>query len=67
MGSSREQNIKDLKKFREGKKSIGTYISEELHRQFTEKLEKDNLTKSDVLTTAVYQYINGELRVNKNK
>ena len=67
MGSSREQNIKDLKKFAEGKKRIGAYISEELHEQFTEKLKKDNLSKTEVLTTAVNQYINGELRVNKNK
>lgn len=56
-----------VKKFKEGKKSIGIYVSEELHDQFNQKLKQDKLTKQDVLETAVYQYINGELRVNKIK
>mgnify|MGYP002508422734 CR=1 FL=1 len=65
MGSSREQNIKDLKKFKEGKKQVGAYIQDELHARFSEKLKKDKLTKQEVLETAIYRYLDDELPMYK--
>ena len=35
--------------------------------KLSQLLKEDKLSKQDVLETAVHQYINGELRVNKNK
>lgn len=67
MGTDREKNKKNFKRFMEGKKNVGIRISQELYDQFEKKLKEDKLSKQDVLETAVHQYINGELRVNKNK
>lgn len=54
-------------KYMEGKKKLTLRLSEELNKEFEKKLKADNLTKQEVLETAVYQYINGELRINKIK
>ena len=62
-----EAQKKSEVKFKEGKKKLAVYVSLDIDEQFTEKLKQDKLTKQDVLETAVYQYINGELRVNKTK
>ena len=62
-----EAQKKSEAKFKENKKKLAVYVSLDLDKQFTEKLKEDKLSKQDVLETAVHQYINGELRVNKNK
>jgi hypothetical protein len=65
MASSEPKKDKNI--YRTGKKQIGFLLEQCVNEQFTEKLKQDKLTKQDVLETAVYQYINGELRVNKTK
>lgn len=60
-------NTANFKKYMQNKKKLAVYVSLDLDKQFTEKLKEDKLTKQEVLETAVYQYINGELRVNKIK
>lgn len=61
------RDIKKTVKYAEDKKKIQFRVEDEIFDQFNQKLKQDKLTKQDVLETAVYQYINGELRVNKNK
>lgn len=62
-----EAQVRAQKKYLEGKKNIAISIKQDLFDQFDKKLKEDKLSKQDVLETAVHQYINGELRVNKNK
>lgn len=61
------RDIKKTVKYAEDKKKIQFRVEDEIFDQFNQKLKQDKLTKQDVLETAVYQYINGELRVNKTK
>lgn len=61
----RQKNSEYKKKFMEGKKNIGITVTQELYDKFNAKLIDDELKKQDVLETAIHQYINGELRVNK--
>lgn len=63
----RQKNSEYKKKFMEGKKNIGITVTQELYDKFNAKLIDDELKKQDVLETAIHQYINGELRVNKTK
>lgn len=65
--AERKKNNEYKKKFMEGKKSVGITIPMQLYERFSSKLEEDELSKQDVLETAIHQYINGELRVNKIK
>ena len=58
---------KNKNSYRIGKKQVGFLIEPNVFDKFSEKLKEDKLSKQEVLETAVYQYINGELRVNKNK
>ena len=62
-----EAKTRANKKYIEDKKNIAFYAPKELAHQFDEKLKHDKLSKTEVLTTAIHQYINGELRVNKIK
>jgi len=55
------------KRFLQGKKCITAYIPEELFNQFNDKLKKDNISKQELIETAIYQYLNDELRINKIK
>lgn len=48
-------------------KTVCFQCYESMKEAFETKLKKEKLKKNDVLKTIVYQYINGELRVNKTK
>lgn len=49
------------------KKTVTFQCYKGMKELFDEKLKKNKDKKNDILTTIAYQYINGELRVNKNK
>lgn len=40
-------------------------VNEALYEDFKAQLEKDNLTIKEVLETAIYQYLNGIMVINK--
>ena len=61
-----EAQDRAMKKFLEDKKQIKIYLKTDILDKFNKQLSEDKLSKQEVLETAVYQYINGELRVNKN-
>ena len=63
----KKKNNEYKKKFMAGKKNIGITVPEDTYERFAEKLKQDKLTKQDVIETAIHQYINGELRINKIK
>lgn len=54
------------KKFMEGKRTVSFAVSEALFDDFEKKLKEDGLTKKEVLETAIYQYINGIMKINKD-
>ena len=58
-GLTREQ------RYRIGKRNVVFVVSEALFEQFNKQLKKDGLTKKEVLETAIYQYLNGDMKINK--
>ena len=50
----------------QGKRSINFAVSEAIFNDFEKKLKEDGLTKKEVLETAIYQYINGIMKINKD-
>lgn len=60
-----EDGLTKEQRYKIGKKTIIFHVNEALYEQFNEKLKKDGLTKKEVLETAVYQYLNGDMKINK--
>ena len=54
------------KKYALDKKQVKFYVNEALYENFKAQLEKDNLTIKEVLETAIYQYLNGIMVINKD-
>lgn len=52
-------------RYMKGKNKVSIAIDSVLFEQFKEKLAQDNLTQKEVLETAIYQYINGIMKLNK--
>jgi len=50
----------------QGKRKISFGVNEGLFEDFEQKLKEDNLTKKEVLETAIYQYLNGIMVINKD-
>ena len=58
-------NLEDVKKYRQGKKQVSFAVNEALYEDFKTKLKADKLTAKEVLETAIYRYIHGDLHINK--
>ena len=46
-------------------KQVKIYVNEALYEDFKSKLKADKLTAKEVLETAIYRYIHGDLHINK--
>lgn len=47
--------------------SASCYVPQDIANQFKAKLKKDKLKAKDIFDIAIYQYINGELHINKEQ
>ena len=60
------EKMERWEKYRQGKKQVSFAVNEALYEDFKAQLEKDNLTIKEVLETAIYQYLNGIMVINKD-
>lgn len=51
-------------KYRQGKKQVSFAVNEALYNDFKAQLDRDKLTAREVLETAIYRYIHGDLHIN---
>ena len=58
--------LENKQRFMQGKKQIAFYVNEAIFDDFNKKLKDDGFTKQKVLETAIYQYLNGIMVVNKD-
>ncbi len=61
------EKITKEQRYMQGKRKVSFAVNEQLFDDFKRQLEKDGLSQKEVLETAIYQYINGDLRINKIK
>ena len=53
------------KKYMQDKKQLNIDVNEALYEDFKAKLKADKLTAKEVLETAIYRYVHGDLHINK--
>ena len=58
-------NLENKKPVRKDSKQVKIFVNEALYEDFKRQLDIDKKTAKEVLETAIYQYINGDLRINK--
>lgn len=56
--------MENKKVMRKDEKQIKIYVNEALYEDFKAKLKADKLTAKEVLETAIYRYIHGDLHIN---
>ena len=64
--NKKQDNLERQKKYRQGKRTVSFAVNEALFEDFERKLKEDGKTKKEVLETAIYQYLNGIMVINKD-